>query len=114
MALLLVVTGLALGGSALPQALLIIAVVYGYGTVVTLVTLAVEEVTFHTYPRWRDLGAFVLASLLESFGYRQLSAWWRVRGLWAQLRGERPEWGTGARQTFEEDSAAVSVLRGDG
>lgn len=84
MALLLVGIGFALGLLSGSYLLLFLVVVYGYGTVVTLVTLTVEEVTFHKYTRWRDLAVIVLASVLENLGYRQLTAWWRLEGLVAR------------------------------
>jgi cellulose synthase/poly-beta-1,6-N-acetylglucosamine synthase-like glycosyltransferase len=111
MALVLVVLGFALGVVSAPYLLLFLAVVYGYGTVVTLVSLAVEEVTFHEYTRWRDLGAIVLAAVLESFGYRQLTAWWRVQGLLGRQTGQA--WATTARQGPEGGPTAVRGLKGE-
>ena len=123
MGLFVVVMGLVLGLVTTPNALMFMAVVYGYGTLVALVTLTVEEVTFHKYPRWRDLGAIALASVLENFGYRQATAWWRLEGLWAALRGENQGWGTATpttpttptkQQGVNDDSPAVSVASNDG
>ena len=118
MALFLVVIGLVLGVVTTSYLLMFIAVVYGYGTVLTLVTVAVEEVVFHKYTHWRDLGTIAGASVVENFGYRQLAALWRLEGLWASLRRPKPDWpasaGTSERESFEEDSPAVSVLSGDG
>ena len=96
----LVPLGLALGLVNLRFALLFVLVAYGYAIVVTLAAMAVEELSFHKYPRWRDLGATLLASVAENLGYRQLTAWWRVEGWWAGLRRGTHVWGTMTRQGF--------------
>jgi len=97
---ILVPLGLALGLVNVRFALLFVLVAYGYAIVVTLAAMAVEELSFHKYPRWRDLGATLLASVAENLGYRQLTAWWRVEGWWAGLRRGTHVWGTMTRQGF--------------
>lgn len=109
----LVGLGFALGVVNTPYALLFMAVAYGYGTLVTLVAMAIEELSFHKYLRWRDLGAILLASVLENFGYRQLTAWWRLEGWLASLRGKKPVWGTMTRQGFDDASRAVASVSAD-
>lgn len=108
--LILISAGLALGVVDVGSLALFLLVIYGYAIVVTLAAMAVEELSFHRYPRWRDLGATLLAAVVENFGYRQLTAWWRLEGLVAGLRGAKPVWGTMTRQGFgdvvvEEGSA---------
>ena len=98
--IILVPLGLALGLVNVRFALLFVLVAYGYAIVVTLAAMAVEELSFHKYPRWRDLGATLLASVAENLGYRQLTAWWRVEGWWAGLRRGTHVWGTMTRQGF--------------
>jgi len=109
----LVVLGFALGVVNTEYALIFMAVAYGYATLVTLVAMAIEELSFHKYPRWRDLGAILMASVLENLGYRQATAWWRLEGWWASLRGKKPVWGTMTRQGFGDDSPAVAALGHD-
>ena len=109
----LVVLGFALGVVNTSYALMFMAVAYGYATLVTLVAMAIEELTFHKYRRWRDLGAILMASVLENVGYRQATAWWRLEGWWASLRGKKPVWGTMTRQGFDDDSPAVLSLSRD-
>ena len=79
----------------------------------SLVAMAIEELTFHKYRRWRDLGAILMASVLENVGYRQATAWWRLEGWWASLRGRKPVWGTMTRQGFGDDSPAVAAMSRD-
>ena len=111
--LVLVALGFALGVVNTAYALMFMAVAYGYAILVTLVAMAVEELTFYKYTRWRELGAILLASVLENVGYRQATAWWRLEGWWASLRGKKQVWGTMTRQGFDDESSAVSTGSAD-
>ena len=75
--------------------------------------LAVEEWAYHRHERWRDLGAIVVASVLENIGYRQLTVLWRLEGWWASLRGKKQVWGVMTRTGFE-DTATDGAPAGRG
>lgn len=75
-------------------------VAYGYALVVNLIALAVEELTFHRYSRWRDLALATVASALENVGFRQVTAVWRVLGTWAAMRRSKQVWGVMTRSGF--------------
>ena len=98
--LVLIGIGTALGVVNLAFFWLFMAVAYGFGMVVTLSAMAIEELTFPKYRRWRDLGVALLACLTENLGYRQATAWWRAQGWWASLRGRAQVWGTMTRTGF--------------
>ncbi len=100
-ALVLVPIGLAAGAVDLRFAGLFLLVAYAYACFVSLVAVAVEEVSFHRYNRWRDLLVVLAAAVLENVVYRQLTAVWRVQGSWAALRGRAHVWGTMTRQGFQ-------------
>jgi hypothetical protein len=61
--------------------------------------LVLEEMSFHVYPRIRDLLKLFLVAIMENFGYRQLTLLWRIRGLIGWFRGKVPEWGEMKRST---------------
>jgi hypothetical protein len=46
----------------------------------------------------------LLAAVAENIGYRQLTAWWRLQGWWASLRGRKQVWGTMTRVGLGEES----------
>jgi cellulose synthase/poly-beta-1,6-N-acetylglucosamine synthase-like glycosyltransferase len=96
----LVPAGLWLGAIDVGFAWRFLLIAYGYALLLNLVALAVEEYTFHRYSRWRDLGAALLASVLENLGYRQLTAVWRLQGAWAALLRRRQVWGVMTREGF--------------
>jgi hypothetical protein len=65
----------------------------GMGLLLSVAAVLLEEMSFHLYQRPRHFGVLLAAMLLENFGYRQLTALWRLRAVaaWALLR--RSEWG---------------------
>ncbi|WP_226344432.1 glycosyltransferase family 2 protein [Agilicoccus flavus] len=95
-------------------ALLFLTLAYGYALLVSCAALAIEELTFHKYSRWRDLGLTLLASVAENVGYRQLTAWWRCQGLLAGIRRSRQEWGTMTRTGFDVEGRVDEPARTSG
>jgi len=94
-----VLVGLPLGVDNIPFALLFTVVAYGLGLLLTTLTLALEEWTFGGYGGLRDRLTLLGFGMLESLGYRQLTALWRVRGLLRHWRGHA-EWGAMERKGF--------------
>jgi cellulose synthase/poly-beta-1,6-N-acetylglucosamine synthase-like glycosyltransferase len=75
----------------------VVAIVYGMLFSVGAVLL--EEISFHRYPRARDLFKLIVYAMLENFGYRQMTVLWRIKGLWDYFRGVK-SWGTMQRTGF--------------
>jgi cellulose synthase/poly-beta-1,6-N-acetylglucosamine synthase-like glycosyltransferase len=98
--LLAVLTSFALGVVDGRFALLFLAIAYGWGLLLNLASLLVEDLTYRRYHRWSDLVLLLAWSVVEGVGYRQLTVVWRLRGLWRYLRGHT-EWGTMSRRGFE-------------
>lgn len=82
--------------------LLFVAVSFLLSIAVSLAALLVEVVAFGRYQSVRDTSRLALAAVLEPFWYRPMHWWWRIRGLWAALRGERAAWGEMTRKGFGE------------
>jgi cellulose synthase/poly-beta-1,6-N-acetylglucosamine synthase-like glycosyltransferase len=98
-----VVIGLPLGAVDVEFALLFLLVAYGLGLVLTTLTLALEEWTFGGYGGLRDRLVLLAFGTIEPLGYRQLTAFWRVRGLVRHWRGHA-EWGVMEREGFRAAS----------
>ena len=97
--------GLLLGALNGPFAVLFLLCAYGYGLVLTVYTLVLEEMNFHRYEGMRDRLWLLLWVLLENFGYRQLTVVWRLRGFYKFWRG-RMEWGVMERRGFAHAKSA--------
>lgn len=70
-----------------------------FGVMLSVLSLMLEELSYASYPRWRDLLRMSLYAVLENVGYRQLTLWWRVKGMWSFLRGQK-QWGAMVRKGF--------------
>lgn len=89
-------------------ALFAFAMSVGFGTMLSMAAVFLDEVTFHRYERWQDLGNLVVAALAESSGLRLLHSWWRVRGLLDALDPRGHSWGTLARSGFATTEGAAA------
>jgi cellulose synthase/poly-beta-1,6-N-acetylglucosamine synthase-like glycosyltransferase len=98
-AFLCLTTSLALGAVDVAFALTFLLVAYGLGLLVSMASLGLEELGFRRYERLTDRVWLCIWAVLEPLGYRQLTVWWRVRGMVKFARG-RKDWGTMERRGF--------------
>jgi cellulose synthase/poly-beta-1,6-N-acetylglucosamine synthase-like glycosyltransferase len=92
--------GLLLGAVNLDFALLFVLVAWGYGMLLSLWAVVLEEVSFQRYRRLGDLGRLLLFATLENFGYRQRTVWWRLKAFWSVFK-HKQVWGEMTRKGFE-------------
>lgn len=92
--------GIALHIVNVPTALLFFIISVFGGVFLSLAALLLEEVSFHRYSRWNEVAKIALFAILENFGYRQMTLWWRVHGMWDYLRGTNKGWGEMQRLSF--------------
>ena len=78
---------------------MMIAVSVLFGAAVTLLAVLLSDATSRQYLQRRDLALLVAVAILESFGYRQVNAFWGCVGTMQALAG-RGEWGSIKRQPF--------------
>jgi hypothetical protein len=70
-----------------------------YGVMFSVGAVILEEISFRRYPRPRDLALLLAFGVLENFGYRQMTMWWRVRAFLDYFRGST-SWGQMQRSGF--------------
>ncbi len=99
--------GLAFGLVDVEIALLFFAAALGYGMLLTVWAVILDEVTFRTYPRHRDFARMLLFAFLEPFGYRQLTVIWRLRSFWSAFR-RHTHWGEMRRTGFQDEHDAAA------
>jgi len=99
--------GVALGLLNASFAVLFFLMAYGIGAVLSMYALLLEEWSFPRYTHFSDRVRLVWYLVLESFGYRQLTVIWRLRGLWKFLRG-RTDWGRMERRGFAKVPAVAA------
>lgn len=93
-------------------------VAFGYGILVNLFAVLVGAWRFRTgladrfqhgllpFSRRRDVLVLLLYAVLENFGFRQLTLYWRLRGLWDAWRGKKT-WEKFARVGFRTEAEAA-------
>ncbi|HZP92793.1 MAG TPA: glycosyltransferase [Burkholderiales bacterium] len=77
----------ALGLISLQAFVAFMVVAVGFGILLSVGALLLEEISFHVYRRRGQITRLLFAVLVENFGYRQLVAVWRLGGLLRWLFG---------------------------
>ncbi|NOT32954.1 MAG: glycosyltransferase family 2 protein [Candidatus Eisenbacteria bacterium] len=90
--------------------LLYLALFVAGGIVNSLLGLALETVVCPRYTRGREFLILMAYAVLENLGYRQLMAWFRVRGLWNAMR-KRKAWGVMARKGHAAATDSSEIQR---
>ena len=106
MGYLITALGLAFGLVNVSFALLFILVAWGYGMLLSIWAVVLEEVSFRRYRRFGDLFRLLLFASLENFGYRQCTVWWRLKAFANVFKGVHA-WGDMARKGFGKASVAA-------
>lgn len=83
-----------------PFAALFLTVAILYGVILSVLSVILEEMSFRKYPKTRHLLTLFCASILENFGYRQLTTWWRFQGILQYFFGAR-SWGKMEKKGFK-------------
>lgn len=79
------------------QLLFLCAVVFG--AMISLTSVLLEEMSFRRYPKVRHLLLLAALGVIENFGYRQLTMWWRLQGVIDFVR-RKQGWGVMTRKGF--------------
>ena len=92
--------GLLLGVLNLDFAIAFFIAAVGLGTLFSVAAVLLEELRLQRYPRWIDVAKLTLYGVIENFGYRQLTTFWRVVAIVSFLRNNQ-SWGAMERQGFD-------------
>ena len=87
------IAGFLLGLISSQAFLCFLVVALGFGLMLSVSALVLEEISFHIYPKPGQLGTLLVMVLVENFGYRQLVTFWRLVGLVRWAVGARSAWG---------------------
>jgi len=89
-------------------AILFICVALLLGVLNSVVSVLLQEISGHRYQGLRAWGLLLFTALLENFGYRQLTVWWRLRGTLDWIRGKEG-WGHMKRKGIAPSSGPPSA-----
>lgn len=93
------VVGILCGAINLPFAVLFFLTAYGYGVLLSIACILLDELSFHRYQNFSDSLVLIGWALLENLGYRQMTVYWRLQGLVKFMKGNRA-WGVMERKGF--------------
>jgi hypothetical protein len=68
-----------------------------YAVFVSMLAVLLDDIAFRRFHRVTDVVVLLGATILENFGYRQLTVWWRVRAFSDFWRGDL-SWGVMERR----------------
>jgi cellulose synthase/poly-beta-1,6-N-acetylglucosamine synthase-like glycosyltransferase len=92
-----IVAGFAGGIISMPAFWAFLLLEVALGILLSMCALFLEEMSFHTYTSPGDLLTLTLVAIIENFGYRQITTWWQLQGLWQWATGTGGGWGTMTR-----------------
>jgi len=93
------IVGLAYGAIDTSFALLFLLVAWGYGMLLSIWAVVLDEVSFRRYGRLGDLVRLLVYATFETFGYRQRTVWWRLKAF-VNVWKRRQVWGEMVRKGF--------------
>ncbi len=88
------VAGAVFGLIAWADAAVFLLLALSLGMLLSMCAIMLEEFSFPMYRKPRELALLYAAALLENFGYRQLTVWWRLKGFFRWVTGRRHKWET--------------------
>ena len=96
--------GLILHAVNVPFAIAFFLFAYGYGAMLSMIAILLDTITAARPPTRRDILLLATWAVLEPVGYRQLTVFWRLRGIVRALQG-RSDWGVMTRTGFTPEGA---------
>jgi hypothetical protein len=101
------IVALMLGYASPAYTVAFLALAVFLGSAISISAVALEEVSFRRYRRFQDLLALLGVALVENFGYRQMSTWWRLHGLVSATRRDL-RWGAMERKGLERSPGQIA------
>lgn len=72
-----------------------------YGILLSMAAVLIDENSFSRYSSAREILLLLCVTVFENFGYRQINTFWRLKGLFNYLRGQK-SWGQMQRRGFSK------------
>jgi cellulose synthase/poly-beta-1,6-N-acetylglucosamine synthase-like glycosyltransferase len=79
-----------------------------YGVVLSTLSVCLEELSFKKYKKVKHLIILIIASLLENFGYKQMTSFWRFKGFIEYYMGKR-DWDKLEKKGFEKKNEEAPI-----
>ncbi len=103
--LIIIIVFAFMGWLGWPESAIFLGLAVGLGILLSTSAIMLEEMSFHMYPRTRELLLLYFIAVVENFGFRQLTAVWRLQGLLRWMRGRKHKWETITRSASLADKS---------
>lgn len=90
---LLIIISILIGTVAFSGMLIFFTVAVGFGVLLSVVAVFLEELSFHIYPKSRYVVFLLAIAIVENVGYRQINTLWRIMAMFRWARGKQTSWG---------------------
>lgn len=90
---------LAIGAIDANFAIVFVIFAFIFGILLSTAAVLLEELTFRRYKRFGDLMRLFGLAILDNFGFRQISSYWRMKGLLTAYK--KHSWGAMVRKGFD-------------
>ncbi len=98
---ILFIVALIFGSVTISYAVAFLMIAILLGVALSIAAVGLEELSFHRYPTTRDVLHLFWLAVIESFGYRQMLTYYRLKGIIFAMRGVK-SWGVMERQGFTQ------------
>jgi arginine exporter protein ArgO len=78
----------------------------GYGTLLSIASVLLGEITVRRYPRFKEVMILVGYAFVENFGYKQLTTFYRAQGVLQFFRGKQ-KWEVVEHAGLKTEAASV-------
>ncbi len=97
-----------LGAMPLSLFALFLFLAVGYGTLLSIGSVVLEEMTLRRYPRMKHVLLLLLFAVIENLGYRQIVAFHRAHGVLKYIFG-RKRWETVKHEGIAQEPAEARI-----
>lgn len=95
-----------LGAMPLPIFALFMFLAVGYGTLLSMGSVVMEELTLRRYPTWKHVALLMCYAVIENLGYRQMVTMFRAHGVLQYFAG-RKRWEAVQHKGISSHTAAA-------
>lgn len=87
------------------------ALIFSFGIFISVMALFIEQDEIERFHTPRQLITLLLVATIENFGYRQLSSFWRMKGLYQHFTKKKASWGAMERIGFKTAESETNPIK---
>lgn len=77
------------------------ALIFSFGIFISTMAILIEQDEIERFSEPRHLITLLLIATIENFGYRQISSFWRMKGVFQHFTKKKASWGAMERRGFK-------------